>query len=343
MNKAFIGGLGAVSDFYSEHPCNVNFNELIINPSMFLWTDKLVLSKKPYDNILKGHSKAERIIMMMLKKLEDNNMLDVIDYSKIYDKKVFDEIYEKSEKEVDELSKSLVKKCDNGKIIPKMVELNGCQFCAPMIASIYSSIKISSENNMACILNENEKNFLNNYVYKKREYFDYNTLFSEIISTELPVFDEIFRYLFVDNKLCKKCKNMNMCEKECLTKSSECFDKILKLRDYDSMYEFREIINSIIDSKDQICNENDINDMKKQYKEKKEFAEKLLHKYLPQIKKWSYVSVFLGLPLCIKYNISPIVAAIPEVVTAATDYMICKNNWVSIVDDIKSINTKCVD
>ncbi len=337
MNKIFIGGLGALSDFYSNHPCNVNLKELIINPSMFLWTDKLVLSKRPYDKVKSGNEKTEKIITMMLNKLEDNKMLEVVDYSKVYDKKVFDEIYDKSEKEVDILSKNVEEKCDDGKEIPKMINYNGCQFCAPMIASIYSSIKIASDNNMTCVLNMAEKEYLNNFVYKKNKYFDYNMLFNEIISTELPVFDEMFRYLFVKKELCIKCTNEKKCESKCLKESSQCFDKILKLHDYGAMYKLREIIDSIIESKDQVCNEKDISDMKKQFNEKKEFTEKLLHKYLPKIKKWSNISVILGSPLCIISKMPPIVSVAPGVVSAVTDYIIGKSNWISIVDDIRNI------
>ena len=51
-NKIYIGGLGSLSDFFDNHPCNVNVEEILINPSMFLWTDQLVLPKKSYKEII---------------------------------------------------------------------------------------------------------------------------------------------------------------------------------------------------------------------------------------------------------------------------------------------------
>lgn len=337
MNKIFIGGMGALSDLYKNHPCGVNVNELLINPSMILWTDKLIIPKKSYENIINKKDKKNRVISIIIDKLSKKDMLEVIDYNAVYNKDVFDEIYKRAENEVKLFSKNKEQKCFNGKIIPQTVDFDGCKFCAPKIASIYSSIKISKESDAICLLNKTEKEYLNRFIYEKKKCFDYNGIFSEIISINTPVFDEIFHYMYVTNKLCSNCKNEKKCDIECIENSNKCFDNILKIREYDTMYQLRELIDSIINEKNQINNEDDVNYIKSKYIEKKEKAEKMLHVYLPKIKKWSNIAVFIGLPLSIVTDVSPAVNIIPGMINVAADYLISKNNWVSIVDDIRNV------
>ena len=337
-NKIYVGGLGSLSDFFEGHPCNLNIDRVLLNPSMFLWNDCLILPQKAFDNITKGKDKQHRLMTTMLQKLDNRGMLNVIDYGKIYNKEAFDELYDKAQNEIDLLSNCKEIKYDGDEKTPKMIMQGGCYYCAPKIASIYASIKIANESDAACILNKSEIAYLENNAHIKKKYYDYNNIVSKIIEVDLPVFDDMLKYVSVNEDKCKMCTRENKCESECIEAFETCFDQILDLHEHDAMFELRNIVDSIIFLRYQISTESDINDMAREYKEKKDKANRMLHSILPKVKKWSSFALFLGFPLSLMTKIPPaLTTALPGMVGAAADYMVCKNNWVSIVDDLHNI------
>lgn len=343
MNKVLISGLGVGKEFGVCDSCNLNYDTMLVNPSILLWADKICLPKNLYHSQLKfNDKKRDKAINLLLSMINDENIIEEIDIENMYTPKTGEEIQKTS---LHYLNKILlkfpqtVKKGDRG--VPDELKIEEESFCGPYIASLHASIKLANDIGANCLLSSRDDLYLK-YRYGLEADNDLNKnkqeIYREIFKSFIPNDSIAPEYAFKKESLCNKCKSEQKCNNEYLFKLEKDIQSIMKWREYDEIYQMKEIIEKIILEKNTICNQVDVKEIKEEFLEKQKKINKNINRRFPQIKRWTNLITIVSSPVTMYAAatgnakaaiVSGASTGAAKIVEKVLDNYTSKNNWVS--------------
>lgn len=351
MNKVFVTGLGSGNALGICETCSLDFSWMVKNPSTLLWADKICLPKKScefYKNLT--DKKHQKVISMFLNMAEQCNLIDKIDLTQMYDKTFGEKIYTDTEKLSLELIKQFPQSVQKGDPrVPGELLIENEGYCGAWMASIQLDMKVAEDIGANCLFSKREHNFLK-YLYglnaDKYTGTTINSAYSEVFTLYLPESIAIHSYAFEDEEHCQQCVKYELCRDGYLKETERSFEKILKWREYDELYQAKEEIAKIIKTKNEIVSIGDINDIVKQFKERQSKINRNINKRFPKIERWTKMTTVMATPVTIA---SAITVNIPLTVGAAVSVGLAqavenlmevyksKNNWVGFINSMKDM------
>lgn len=349
MNKVLITGLGVAKELGICKSCYLNYSWLVNNPSTLLWADQIFLPQSSFEaQLIRKEQKQEKVISMFLGMAEKHGMINKINLADMYQEKVGDEIYEKMVQDSQTLIETfpeVVREGEEG--VPDEIIIGDEGYCGAWMSSIYASMRVARDIGANCLFSEREHTFLK-YLYglnvDSHSGIAINKVYSEIFSLYMPEGLEIHSYAFTDEEQCEKCVHYEQCKENYLSDTQAAFEKMFKWREYDELQQAKEEIDKIIELKNDISSQKDVDDIIHEFKEKQDKINKNINKRFPKIERWTKMTTVLATPITIASAITgnmplAIGSAVATGVAQATENLLeiykGKNNWVGFINDMK--------
>ena len=345
MSDVLLTGLGIGKSFGVCDVDNMNYKELLINPHVLLWADKICLPHELYfsDDIL---GKEYQLVFELLDQNGIIRRYRAEDYN--YDG-VFDDFLRQAVIELRELELSDPQNVVSGdrNNVPYETMINGFHYCAPKIASLNAALFLAGEIDANCLMDESEE-----FYYKRRHLAFFEPQSQENVSVINDVYRELFNIKLPNDSIlheygthggCISCKKKRECNDSYLLEVEKNLSAFLSVRNHDEMRQLRKIVNDII-SKSQELTKTD--------KEKNEYIlseidKKQLHisaivnNLFPKIKRIANLvatirsSMYIGkLVLGNEWssNLEHSSSHIPSLTSSILEMYTSKNNWINFID-----------
>lgn len=311
MKNLLISGLGLKNDFEKCYPCNYNHSWLIQYPSLLLWMDKFIIPKSIWNTIIdekfpntKELSKSYKLVF---EHLDAKQMLQIIDTSEIFDKRIEEIIFNEIALDIHEISKihpglvSIENDPDNKD--HKMIFIDGHSYCPPILWTSYMGLALSRALNAQCILNPSELHYF-------RFKFRNNNIPNELNPSNVESFRSIFNsflpnailfpeYSIENKERCNDCKKSSSCSDSYLLELEENIKKYLEWRDYDEIYQLKEIADKIIKENEKVEGFIDPQKVFADFTEKHSEIKKRIRLVFPQVKRWANLATITSIPIAL--------------------------------------------
>lgn len=149
-NKVLVTGLG--NGILGEcSPCNYDAYQLICNPSMLLWIDKIVIPEKILHTICNDTKDEENSIVQLILEFYDKaGLIESLNTDELFSgatKAVLESSVESDIKILTELDPELSKVQDNHFVI----RYKGREYCFPELLSLYGDLFLAKETGANCL------------------------------------------------------------------------------------------------------------------------------------------------------------------------------------------------
>ena len=351
MNKVILTGMvnGALRD--SCAPCNFNFQHLISNLSMALWVDKMVVSQKVYQLISDGFPDkyTARIIKMIIDYYQDNNAIDLLDTTTIYNKDVSKLVETISILDLAQLQAKSGREYNHsadkdGKKDSTVLECNGNEYCFPKLVAINGDLLLAKLTNSSCMFDDYESEFCKQKfsLFQDKIYCDRSKIDSmeKIISSFLPDIHTLPKY--IDNHYrettCFECGDIERCERDYLKMLEVNLKQYFSWKDYDEFHQLRALLNQIIKNRDSTQSEYTAENIYEDYLNEKNRINVLIHRRLPKISRWVNLITSISVPIdLIALSTGNIPTSLAASITAGASTLLT-NQITRIQDKHKWIN-----
>lgn len=348
-NSVLVTGLGVGYELGVCSACNSDFTWLIDNPSILIWADKIhitpkiweVLNKIDEKNSKYKYNKAVKLIMQIA---HDRGIVEIIDPKSIYDESYGDILYQQAKEDQHKLINlhDHIKAGDAG--VPGEMYINDMHYCTPNIASMYASLAIAEHLDANCLFGKQEMSYLNHKFglqFSNIANAQYNNAFSEVFSLVLPDQLVLHNYAFMSEGDCKKCKNEMECNDTYLKDIEDATMKMMKWREYDSIYQARNLIDNLATKKGDIVTDNDVKEVINMFDERVRLINRNINMRFPKIKRWTNIATMVSVPVALvtlatgNFELSMISGGITgasQVVDQAMKLYRNKTNWVGFIN-----------
>lgn len=341
--KVMVTGLGLAYEFGVCEVCGIDYSWLIHNPSVLLWADKIMFPKKSfYEQISSNENKSDKAINLLLNIANDNKMIETFDVDNLFgdNKPLFDDIIEYDSNELKKYYPDTVH--DGNRGVPGEIIIDGDSFCYAKIAAINASLILADQTNSNCLFSKSDYKYLDykfgiNGSIKQKAYEE---IFSLIFPNELV----LHNYAFCSEAKCEMCLKYKSCQNEYLKQIENKMHEIIEWRNRDEICQAKAVFQRIVDSKYDIITEKDLEDLKREFKEKQRRINKTINSVFPKIKRWTNITSAIATPLAISSAIagntnlsiaSAIAAGTSTMANELMKYYESKNNWVGFINDTK--------
>lgn len=305
-NKVLITGLGVGNELDICQACNGDFTWLINNPSVLLWADKIYITQKIWeainDPVFIRDKKDLKAINIIMNIADSEGIIEVINPLSIFDESYADKLVKQVEKDVSCMLSRFPSVTVGDEQVPGEIIVDGYEYCFPYIGTIYLSLSLAEHLDANCLFNKRVLNFLN---YK----FGLD-LPKGVNSKELSAFEEIFlvtipdelsihNYAFCNDDMCNQCKNILSCKENYLFDIEKNIRRMLQWRNYDEIYQIKEVINFISTKIKQVDDDYYIEDLKQILMKKAYRINKNILKVFPRIQRWTSLATIISVPVSI--------------------------------------------
>lgn len=350
-NRLLISGLALGKECDSAICNNVNLQWLFDNSSILLWADKIILTKKVWENCMEGghvwgdlskqqeNKKAIKLVFEMLKDadlieiIEPNFSKDIITY---IEKTIADDINKAST----DTDCCRIKKADKSPFAISILDYN---YCIPNLMSIYTGFILSRLYQANPLLTTADALF---YQYKfSKTYntaaFNINKMeaFKEIFNIaipEIPIFNS--HYLFDPIDSCLQCNKYSYCKDNYLLDIEKNIRALLSKRNYDEIHNLAGILNQI--SSRMFEKEATLHPecFRREFFNEVDKVNKKMKKIFPKIKRWTHLTTAISIPISLSAlfsgfpslsKIAASIAGISSMGDAIVKYCESKYNWIN--------------
>lgn len=306
MNKILVTGmaLGAEPDIEACQVCNYDLSWLFMNPSTLLWADKIILTPKIYEAISNGWFPDEnrnigKAISAIFEKIECYDLIEKKKPSQIITPEIRDGIFEEIDNDRKNLSETFPVAIRQGdeEDVPGSIYVEEVEYCSPVLWTIYAGLILASEWGANVLYPDRSYNYLK-YKFgitpheiksKKEKYKAFDEIFSVLLPDEF-----LLPNVWYDPK-CKSCKKESKCDSKAVDDIVSKTKNILEYRNYDEMYELREVVSQITNEKNNstIISAEEI---VKKFEKKEQKLKKRMNLLFPKVQRWTNMVTILSLP-----------------------------------------------
>lgn len=285
-------------------PCNFSYNNIIRNPSMMLWLDKICVSTDTWKTITQSQNsrrKITRIVSKIFECYEKNNLVEVFDTKKLVKSETITNLQNQVERDVDILLDQFPNLFENHKKTTNnsAIVYKGIEYCYPNLYAIYGDLLLSQILKANCLFDIWQLEFCNlkfglsatNPINTQNKLLGID----RILSTFFPNIHSLPQYILSSNQeKCVECKNGDKCEADYIESLDNTLKKYSEWRKYDEVHQIRKLLNDITRE----CEKNnDIvlpEDIFNEFVNKKNEANNKLHKVFPKVEKWSELATYIS-------------------------------------------------
>lgn len=297
--------------------CNYDFEWLRKYPSIFLWADKILLTKTTYDQIVnvKPNSTETAALPQSLKLIfelaESEGAIEIVDPTKVVTTEVRDTIWDEVLKDREILKKfypndvRLVNQ-DEERGVPLEIFVNDIPYCGSHVATIYATLALTKVWDANCFFSDSVLNYL---VYKfgisgmpRQSEPGKAEAFTSVFNAYLPnvnFFPEYAFWSYYDAKKCEACKRMQNCQDTYLSDLEKNFKKMLTWRNYDEILQLKEVVDKIVRKRNKTNGIIDPESVLQEFQSVESKYRRRIKKIFPKVKRWANITTSLSIPMAI--------------------------------------------
>ena len=299
-NKVLVTGLG--NGILGEcSPCNYDAYQLICNPSMLLWIDKIVIPEKIL-HIIRNDTKDEEnsIVQLILEFYDKAGLIESLNTDELFSdatKAVLESVVESDIKILTELDPELSKVEDNHSVI----HYKGIEYCFPKLLSLYGDLFLAKETGANCLFSPSSIKYchLKFGLTAQNPANGVNTAIGvdRVLRTMIP--DIHPRPNFLAYNKCPECANLNDCRKKYYTSLGDSLHDYLEWRQYDEFFTLRECLDKILQKAKKHSDFVLPDDIVNSFEREKKRINSMIHRHLPKVKKYSDLITAISVPATI--------------------------------------------
>jgi hypothetical protein len=350
-NKVLVTGLGVGQEFGVCSACNSNFSWLINNPSVLIWADKIYITPKIWEVIMKGDkdsdkddSKFGEAVRVIMNIADSYGVIEIVDPKEVFDESYGDVLYDQASRDQEKMLLQYNHVKLGSEDVPGEMYIADNHYCTPYIASIYASMSIADHLGANCLFHNDDMTYINHKFGLQVPNISntyYNKAFSEIFSIVLPDELVLHNYAFSKEEDCDGCRKYVNCNDKYLIDIEKNTKKMMKWREYDSIYQARDVIDKLAKNKGEIITQSDVNEVIGTFEEKIRNINININSRFPKIKRWTNLATLVSVPAAlITLSTGNPEAAIASATIAGTStitnelikYYTEKNNWVGFMN-----------
>lgn len=301
-NKVLVTGLGngILGDC---SPCNYDAYQLICNPSMLLWIDKIAIPQKILNTIIKrGTESEDKIVQLIVEFYERANLIEEIDTSQIFKKSIIESLEDTVESDIKTLTTLNPKLSNVSQDDHFVINYKGLNYCFPQLLSLYGDLLLSKVVGANCLFSPRSIEFcqLKFGLTMQNPINTANTLsgVDKILSTIIPSTHPYPTFLSKNND-CLTCKKTDNCQREYFQNLEGAMRQYLEWREYDEFYQLRECVNKVVLAARRNLDIIMPEDIFNEFELEKKRINSLMHRHLPKVKKFSDLITTISVPATI--------------------------------------------
>ncbi|MFA5424627.1 MAG: hypothetical protein WC374_12305 [Phycisphaerae bacterium] len=366
MNKVLVTGYAIGLDVGPCQVCNYDLDWLIDYPSVLLWADKILVPKTIWDVIQQEKHPRENSVAKSCKLIFDvakeAGIVEIVEPSTIVTESLCDSIDMQIAEDVDNFrrlfpdkvhTKSLAKPGADG---PVETVIDGMGYCDVYLWSIYASLILARTWGVNCLFNNNTIHYLR-YKFAMTAKPDGINLdraqsFTTVFQNYLPNDPIIPYYALHSEGKCTQCKREKECNDSYLLDVEKRVRELLRWRDYDEILQAKDVLESIVASRDSHDGISDPKEIAKAFHEKQSKILKCTRLVFPKAKRWANIATIISIPIAVAgiASSSPLVtlsgaatAGIAQIGKEYLQYLESKYRWVGFLSSIPNLCDKQLD
>ncbi len=347
MNKVFVTGLALGKDHGICETCNFDLDWIIDHPSVFLWSDKVVVSSSIWDSVFEANypdnmPELSKSIKLLFEMAKSENIIEVVSTKEIMAESFSEYLTKEVEKDRELLAKVFPKQIKLDDSVPGGLSIGKSHYCTPYVWQIYAGLFLSQAVGAQCLFSKDSLEYCKykfglNYstnIVSDAKFAALQKIFEAFVPNE-PI---IHGYAYKHRKQCPSCVNIKSCPDQYLTHVEKNFEKVLKWRNYDELKQIRSIVNDIIAKKGAYGDSFVGEDIVREFNKERNEIRKNIHLLFPKVRRWANVTTMLSVPVAIAGAFSGIpaitatagtIAGASLVTKEAIDMFSSKHRWVS--------------
>ena len=317
-NKVLVTGLG--NGILGEcAPCNYDSYQLITNPSMLLWIDKLVVPEKILNTIRKSaEDTEEEIVQLIMDFYEKAGLIETIDTTQVFEDSVTEALEEAVASDVKILTTLYPELSNIQEDDHFVINYHDINYCFPQLLSLYGDLFLAKLVGANCLFSPNSIEYcqLKFGLTNQNPINTSNTLsgVDKILATIIPSIHPFPSFLSKDSD-CLCCAKANNCQHEYFQNLESALKQYLEWRKFDEFYQLRDCIDKVILATRKHTDIIMPDDIFNEFEREKNRVNSLIHRRLPKIKRFSDLITSISVPASIISTVSE--AALPITVSAA--------------------------
>ncbi|MBD3338742.1 MAG: hypothetical protein GF353_06525, partial [Candidatus Lokiarchaeota archaeon] len=253
MNKILVTGLGISSSL-----ANFDYSWIILQPSTFIWADKILVPKNIWSVIKKEvwppNSGLAKCIKIIFEIADNQNMIEIVDPSEVLTDKYDEIVFEQIEKDIKRLESVFPEQIKYERATeenhPDILRIDNEQYCTGHIWTIYASLTLARIWEANCIFDSDQLNYCRYKFGTINHPSESDTgkiiSFNKVFNAFLPN-EPLFHYYSLNSeKQCQDCSKQKECEFESVVTTENNIKKIMEWRDYDEIQQLKMILNQNI-------------------------------------------------------------------------------------------------
>ena len=334
--------------------CRYDFSWLTRQPSMLIWSDKIILTSYCYDNLQSDEHRYEgkkmgKALQKIFDVAKEFGIVEIKNPDLIINNKLEKKISKEIEWDRELLLKLYPKAIKKGKKgVPGQIFVEGYDYCDVYLQSIYKSLILAREWEAESLFSPSALAYskykfgMSLYQNKKETTQAFNSIFNVLLPEK-----DLFPYYALDdtftqkpNKNCANCQNTAICDKNLIPDVENNVRQYLELREYDEIQQIKGVIQDIVQKLEQTKNPLDHKEIIKEFRKQEQTINHDIKVTFPKIRRWSNLGIIASLsiiPLGVTTGL-PIIsyagataAGISQVTKEALEYSENKYNWVAFL------------
>lgn len=351
MNKVLLTGLALGSDVGVCQCTNVDYSWLVNYPSALIWADKLLITSTTWKTIqsrIPGeteHPALAQSLRRVCETADANGLVEVINPPGDFVAQLGSAVWEQVDRDRAALCRTLP-----GRVVPREdgqvpggFELDGVEFCAPEVATIYGSLALARIYNATCLFGDRELLFLRaksglagaaGLGARAAAASGFSSVFQLVVPDEplLP------HFALGEAGRCAVCAHESECGRRLEGDLDARLSRILEVRDYDEVHQMKAVVASILSRLGERQGILEPEDVRAEYRRVQTKLRRRMYCLFPKVTRWCHVTTFLSTPIAV---LGVATGALPLAVAAgalaaggemtrqALGYLQSKYSWVA--------------
>ena len=257
MNRVLVTGLALGRQIGLCEACNFDFEWLIRYPSVFLWADRILVADTIWDTVSRGGYPYEakelaRSLQLVFQLARSEGIIEVFKPAEIISSDVKDLILAEVYRDRELLPRFFPDHVTLGdeENVPGEIFVDGLEYCAPHLCTIYASFVLARALNAHCLFNMRVLNYCK-YKFGLASFPKEGEpggieAFQSVFEAYVPNRSLFPEYVYINREMCAKCANEDSCKDTYLAKVESNLREMLSWRSYDEIQQLKSIVSDIV-------------------------------------------------------------------------------------------------
>lgn len=319
INLLVTGTSLTSEDCSDKKKCNYDFSFLFDQPSMLIWSDKIILTNHCNDYIFRENpsyfgNKMGKALQTLFDIAKEYDMIEIKNPDLILTKDMVEKIDAEIEHDRINLYRKFPRKVRLGHnpTVPGELIVNKNHFCSVILYGVYGSLILAKEWKAESLFTEEIYDYcklkFEMSIPKKKKGKENQTrtkAFNEIFNVILPEQD-LFPYYAIDDIIgtraklnCSTCKKTSVCDKNFTKDLDNNVRDYLTLRERDEIQQIKGVLQDITHELESGNPEIDDVEIIQEFKKQERLLNRDLQLHFPKIRRWTYLGLVCSSPFAL--------------------------------------------